>query len=69
MTKSGMLQWGRGFKTPEISTENPVIHAAIKLQWGRGFKTPEIWPAGKSYTRAYRFNGAGVLRPRKSGKE
>ena len=36
------------------------------LQWGRGLKTPEIHLSGfRSGRLRRRFNGAGVLRPRK----
>ena len=38
------------------------------LQWGRGLKTPEKWMAAEFRSPAARcFNGAGVLRPRKTG--
>ena len=36
------LQWGRGFKTPEIGVGTEQIFAITPLQWGRGFKTPEM---------------------------
>ena len=36
------LQWGRGFKTPEICHSKRADGRAGTLQWGRGFKTPEI---------------------------
>ena len=38
-----------------------------KLQWGRGLKTPEIRFAPRCRRTGLRFNGAGVLRPRKCG--
>ena len=63
------LQWGRGLKTPEMTED---MHYEIRrywLQWGRGLKTPEIRMRmfRRSGHRA-RFNGAGVLRPRKFPK-
>ena len=36
------LQWGRGFKTPEMIRTRIEMHMVALLQWGRGFKTPEI---------------------------
>ena len=36
------LQWGRGFKTPEMPVEQVDAGLQAPLQWGRGFKTPEI---------------------------
>ena len=38
------------------------------LQWGRGLKTPEIRRRHPSRRRRNCFNGAGVLRPRKSAR-
>ena len=60
------LQWGRGFKTPEMAALPAAEPTAEALQWGRGFKTPEIRYTDAKMERYRRFNGAGVLRPRKS---
>ena len=60
------LQWGRGLKTPEISFAQATFAWADKLQWGRGLKTPEMGKPLMCYTATPGFNGAGVLRPRKS---
>ena len=39
---------------------------AVGLQWGRGLKTPEIRSRCAMKDECASFNGAGVLRPRKS---
>ena len=64
-----LLQWGRGLKTPEIYGRLFISLGDQPLQWGRGLKTPEIPPRLALFDAFLRFNGAGVLRPRKSAAQ
>ncbi len=62
------LQWGRGHSTAEmIEARGGTCEACGRLQWGRGHSTAEI-VVGPDLRKPgeRRFNGAAVIRPRKS---